>query len=179
MSAKVKKILIIIISVIVVLAIGFVILLYRAGVFADPEVALSERGPYAYVYMSETGSFENFYNAQQELDKIVKEENISVDIPCGVFLDDPAKVQQANLRWQVGYLVQDSVSVDPPLEFSVIPKGTYVVASIKAHPAVAAFKTYPALNKWIKQNKYKVTGYALELYQKDGLVEAMFPVQKK
>ncbi len=179
MTAKVKKIVVIILSVIVVLALGFVILLYRAGVFADPDVVLSERGGFAYVYMSQTGSFENFYTAQQELDKIVKEENITVDIPCGVFMDDPGKVKADDLRWQVGYLVQDSMSVDPPLECSIIPKGTYVVASIKAHPAVAAFKTYPALNKWVKENKYKITGYAVELYQKDGLVEAMFPVEKK
>ncbi len=179
MSAKVKKVLIIILSIIVVLAIGVVILLYRAGVFADPQVTLGERGPYSYVFMSQTGSFENFYNAQQDLDKIVQEESISVGILCGVFMDDPAKVKQEDLRWQVGYLVKDSLSVDPPLEFSVIPKGLYAIASIKAHPAVAAFKTYPALNKWIKENNYKVMGPALELYREDGVVEAMFPVKKE
>ncbi len=179
MSAKVKKVFIIILSVIAVLAIGVVILLYRAGVFADPQVTLGEQGPYSYVFMSQTGSFENFYNAQQDLDKIVREENITVGIPCGIFMDDPAKVKQEDLRWQVGYLVEDSVSVDPPLEFSVIPKGLYAIASIKAHPAVAAFKTYPALTKWINKNKYKIIGPALELYREDGVVEAMFPVKKK
>jgi len=179
MTAKGKKIILIILSIIVVITIILLVFLYKAGVFANPDVTLSERGPFAYVYMANTGSYQKFFNAKEEIDKIISKQRIKTGTPCGVFLDDPGKVNQEDLRWQVGYLVQDSLVVEPPLRFGRIPAAQSVVASIKAHPAVAAFKTYPALTKWIEENKYRISGYAIELYNKDGVVEAMFPVEKK
>ena len=79
------------------------------------------------------------------------------------------------MRWRAGFLVADSIGVEEPLQFMVLPQAKYIVAKIEANPMVAAFKTYPALEKWVKENKYTVVGAALEIYN-EGNVESMFPV---
>ncbi len=116
--------------------------------------------------------------AHKDTEGLVNSQNIKTAIPCGVYLNDPSSVEDDALLWRVGYLVEDSTTVKLPLQFATINRATYIVAKIKAHPFIAAFKTYPVLEQWILDNNYAITGSAVELYYED-VVESMFPVKDK
>jgi hypothetical protein len=44
---------------------------------------------------------------------------------------------------------------------------------------VAPIKTYPAINEWLETNPYDAVGEAYELYHDNGVVEVLFPVEKR
>jgi effector-binding domain-containing protein len=179
MASKGTKIALIILGAVVVIAIILVGGLWYIGLFATPELALGERGPYNYVYVDRTGPFTEIPMGYQLVDSLVHQQNIEVGIACGAYLEDPSKVAQENLRWQVGYLVNDSVETKQPLNFKTIANREYLIASIKAIPMIAPFKTYPAMNEWLTSNPYDVIGEAYELYHENGVVEVLFPVNKR
>jgi len=179
MASKGTKIALIILGVVIVIVIAFVVILWYVGLFATPELALSEKGPFHYVYIDRTGPFTEIPLGYQKVDSLIKQQNIEVGIACGAYLDNPSQVGQQNLRWRVGYIVGDSVETIGPLNFMTIEGREYLVATIKAIPMVAAIKTYPAIDEWLAVNPYDVIGEAYELYNENGIVEVLFPVQKR
>ena len=62
-----------------------------------------------------------------------------------------------------------------------IPNRLLSVASIEANPAIAGFKTYPALLDWINKYNFKhdTLTPTIELYHTNGIVEVELPIQKK
>ena len=181
MASKGTKIALVILAVVFVLIIALVILLWYVGLFATPEITIDERGPYHYVYIDRTGPFSEIPMGYVQVDSLVKQQDIETGIACGAYLDSPSQVEQANLRWRVGYVVYDSIETLEPLMFKTIVNREYLIASIKAHPMVAPFKTYPAIEEWLKANPYDVDGdeEAYELYNDNGVIEVLFPVKKQ
>ena len=179
MTKKGKTILLTILGIIVVVVLFVGVSLWQSGVFSSPELKLETRPAYLYIYLERSGPFSEINKAKNDLQKMVKEQKLPVKTPCGVYFDDPAQSKNQQLRWRIGYTVEDSLTFSPPLKMDTIPAQRVIVASIKAHPMVAPFKTYPALEKWVAENGYRITGPAYEFYYDDGLVEAMFPVEKR
>ena len=177
MASKARKIILIILAVFFLIVLVVSILLWRAGLFAEPAISLDSRGPFHYVYVERTGPFREVPQGYKQADSLIKKQEIGVGLACGSYLDNPANVAQEKLRWRAGYLVADSVLVEEPLHFLTITEGLYLVASIKANPMVAPFKTYPAMTKWLSANAYTVVGPAYEMYHEDGLIEVLFPVK--
>lgn len=175
MASKGKKILLIILAVIVLIVLIFGVSMWRAGVFASAEVFTDQRGPFNFVYLERTGPFSEIPAAHNTVDSLFQNQNIKKGLAAGMYLDDPAMVQSSEMRWRVGYLVEDSLVVEPPLEFIRIHQKEFLIATIKANPMVAPFKTYPALKEYRQKNSYKTGNYALEIYYEDGHIEAMFP----
>ncbi len=178
MEKRSKNRLLLLFGVLAVLIIAFIFILVELGLFSKPELILIERGPYNYVYTERSGSFQKVSKAHKDTEGLVNSQNIKTAIPCGVYLNDPSSVEDDALLWRVGYLVEDSTTVKLPLQFATINRATYIVAKVKAHPFIAAFKTYPVLEQWILDNNYAITGSAVELYYED-VVESMFPVKDK
>jgi len=179
MSPKGKKILAVIAGIFLVIVLLILLGAWKAGIFADPEITLELRGPYHFVYIQKTGDFSKISAAYKEAGELFEDQSIDKGTACGMYLDDPAMVEADDMRWRVGYLVKDSVDVNTPLEFLSIPNAEYAVASIEAHPMVAPFKTYPALQKWVQTSDYQFVGPAYEIYNEDGIIEVLFPVEKK
>ena len=178
MKKQAKKRLFLLFGILTILIIALIFILFKVGLFAKPELTLIERGPYNYVYTEHSGSFQKVTEAHEKTEELVNKQEIKIIIPCGVYLNDPSSFEDDMLQWRVGYLVEDSVVVKQPLLFDTISRATYIVAKIKAPPAIAAFKTYPALERWVLDNNYQITGPAVELYY-GNIVESMFPVKEK
>jgi len=178
MASKGMKIGLIILGIVVILIIAVIILLWQVGFFATPTMTVEQRGPYHYVYVERTGPFSEIPMGYQQVDSLVKKQDIEVGIACGAYLDNPSQVAQSDLRWRAGYIVKDSVQTSNPLKFMTINQHLYLVAAIDAIPMVAAIKTYPEIQKWLKDNPYTASGPAYELYNDNGIVEVIFPVEK-
>jgi len=179
MSPKSKKVLAVILGILIVIALLLLAGAWKAGIFEEPEITLELRGPHHYVYLQKTGDFSMIAKAYEEADGLFKDQSIDKGTACGMYLDDPAMVQPEDMRWRVGYLVSDSMEVNAPLEYLIIPNTEYAVASIDAHPMVAPFKTYPALQEWVKTSEYQFIGPAYEIYNENGIIEVLFPVEKR
>jgi len=177
MAPKTRNVILIILTVFLLIVVVIAILLWRIGLFATPQISLDSRGPFHYVYVERTGPLREVPQGYKQADSLVEQQDIKVEMACGSYLDNPANVAQEKLRWRAGYLVADSVLVEEPLHFLTITEGLYLVASIKANPMVAPFKTYPAMTKWLSANAYTVVGPAYEMYHEDGLIEVLFPVK--
>ena len=178
MASKSKKILLWVLGFLGIVMLFILLAAWQTGIFSSPKISMEERAGFHYVYLERTGPYSEIAKAQEALKKAIKDQNIKTLIPCGLYLDNPANVKQNELRWRIGYTVKDSVQVAKPLKFETVPARLYVIASIKAHPAVAALKNYPAMKKWVVENQYVIIGPAMEFYLKDGTVESMFPVRK-
>lgn len=179
MASKGTKIFLIILVVLLVIVIVVAAVLWNVGVFASAEITLGQKGPYHYVFVERTGPFKEILQGYKQADSLIKQQNITVGIACGAYLDNPAHVEQEKLRWRVGYIVTDSVEVTKPLQFVTIPDHQYLIATIKAHPMVAPFKTYPAIEKWLNTHPYMVEGPSYELYNESGLIEVLFMIKAK
>ena len=178
MIVTAKKIVITILVVIVLVIAALFVAAWNYGVFAKVEISVEDRGPFHFVYLQKQGPFSEISAAWEEAEALFEEQQLAKGIGCGEYLDDPALVEAEELRWRVGFLVPDSVSVKEPLSYKRLPQHTYVIATVKAHPMVAPFKTYPALEEWGKTSAYQFVGMAYELYPDEGVVEVLFPVDK-
>jgi len=178
MSKKTKIIIFSVIAVIVIVVLIISGTLYNLGYFNKVQISTGQAGPYHYVYIDKTGPFSEIPKAQIELDKLIRTRDIKTLESCGQYLDDPSTTTQNQLRWRLGYIIGDSITVDEPLNYRFIAEDYFVIATIKAHPMVAAFKTYPLLEKWIIENNSQIIGPALEIYTSDGFVKSMFPIVK-
>jgi len=179
MASKGMKILYWFLGILAVIIIVLVIVLSTLGVFTKPELALKEAGPYHFIFSEHKGPFTEISAVFTEMDLYATEANLVYLHRAGMYLSDPERVPQEQLEWRVGFIVQDSVAVPENLKFETLPKASYIIATIEAHAMIAAFKNYPALEKWVRDNNYQITGPALEIYTDNGMVKSMFPVTPK
>ncbi|MDZ7344218.1 MAG: GyrI-like domain-containing protein [candidate division KSB1 bacterium] len=179
MRALTKKILL---AAGIVLGLLIVILLisaYRLGLFNRVELQQATRGPYQIVYLSHTGPYHQITEKINRVGAMLKEKNIGTLSACGIFYDDPRAVPQEQLRSKAGFLVEGEISVEAPFEIDSVAQREVIVATIKAHPAVAAFKTYPRMNEWIEQNGFEAAGPGFEIYREDGVIECELPIRPR
>lgn len=178
MSSTVKKVLIVVAVILVAIVGGFLVLAYQFGAFSDVTLAQEVRGPYHIVYLDHTGPYVEIAGVIARVDTMLKGQNITTVAACGLFHDDPAQTPPHELRSQGGFIVPDSLAVQPPFGLITLPEREVLIGTIEAHPALAPFKTYPKMHVWLKENQYESIGAALEIYRQDGIVECQLPIRK-
>lgn len=180
MSSFLKKLVIIVSIIIFILFISLIVAAWLMGMFSSVSVSEDSRGPYYAVVLSHKGSYQGINQKIDNVSAMLAENRIGHSVACGIFYDDPSKIDIGELRSDGGFLVNDSVDVSPPYQCLKIAKRTVGVASIEANPAIAGFKTYPALLDWI--GKYDIEHDTLqptiELYFNSGIVEVELPLIK-
>jgi hypothetical protein len=179
-SALLKKIVIIVSVVIFILFISLLIAAWTMGMFAPVSVKEAERGPYYAVTLSHKGSYRGISQKIEAVSDWLTDNQVKHSVACAIFYDDPATINIEDLHSEGGYLIDDSLDVSLPFQCLRFPARLTGVASIEANPAIAWFKTYPALLDWIE--KYDVVHDTLqpiiELYYNNGVVEVELPIHK-
>jgi len=181
MSSFLKKLVIIISVVIFILFISLLIAAWSMGMFSTVYVMEEQRGPYFVVVLSHVGSYQGISKKIDDVSSMLTENQIKHLTACGIFYDDPVQTAIEDLRSAGGFLINDSIKVAPPYKCYRIPTRSVTVASIEANPAIAGFKTYPALQDWLDKYKFNHDNFTptIELYYANGIVEVELPVQKK
>jgi DNA gyrase inhibitor GyrI len=180
MSSLLKKLVTIVSVVIFILFISLLIAAWSMGMFSAVFVSESQRGPYFIIVHSHVGSYQGISKKIDAVSAMLSEKQIRHSTACGLFYDDPAKTAVEELRSAGGFLVRDSLRVPEPFVCLRIPNRLTAVASIEANPAIAGFKTYPALLDWIKKYNFEhdTLTPTIELYHTNGIVEVELPIQK-
>ena len=178
MSSIIKKLVIIFSIIIFILFISLVVSAWTMGMFSSVSVSQDNRGPYYAVILSHKGSYQGINKKIDEVSAMLTQNQLLHSIACSIFYDDPSKTNVNELRSKGGFLVTDSLDVSPPFECLKLPIRSVVVASVEANPAIAGFKTYPALLDWIEKYNFEhdTLQPTIELYLDNGIVEVELPL---
>ena len=180
MSSFLKKLVIIVSIVIFILFISLIVAAWTMGMFSSVSVSEEKRGPYYAVILSHTGSYRGISQKIEDVSAMLTENRIVHSVSCSIFYNDPSKTDIKELRSDGGFLVNDSIEVPSPYQCLKLPLRSVGVALIEANPAIAGFKTYPALLDWI--DSYNIEQDTLqpiiELYHNNGIVEVELPLLK-
>jgi len=176
MTSRIKGFL----AVFLVLLIFLTILIggigYFYGVFSPVKITTGIRGPYLMVYMLHRGAYHQITEAIEKVGKLLDEEKISKTISCAIFYDDPRDVALEDLKSEGGYLVdQRPLSLNHPFGLREIPKRGVILATTKAHPLIAPFKTYARIVDFMQMHHLEHDGPAMERYLPGGIVEVEMP----
>ena len=162
--------------IIVILVIGGVAVWF--GAFNPVKIKKTVTGPYEIACLDNIGPYKNIGKKIEGAAILLAEQKIKSEAACGVYYDDPRVVPTEKLRSKGGFIVKADTKLKI-LEELKIPKREVVVAKLKANPALAAMKTYPAIEKWAKKNNYKLKSPSFEIYHDNGVVEVQMPITKK
>lgn len=177
--SKKAKIWIVVFAVFLFVVIVFVGVGIYFGAFSSVDISEGFRGPYHFVYLMHKGPYQLVVKKIQKVEQILKEKNIQYSFAAGRYYDDPGITPKENLKSDAGVIINTHVQVDSPLEYEQISERYVVIGKIKAHPSIAPFKTYPAMNEYIRSKNYTVIGPAFEIYYEDGTIEVHLPISEK
>lgn len=161
-----------------VLIISLAVIAFYLGVFNPVYIEKTTAGPYEIACLDHIGPYCNIGKKIEGVSKLLDEQKIKKVAACGIYYDDPKAVSSDKLRSKGGFVIEDNVKLEI-LEKLAIPKRDVIIAKIKAHPAIAAIKVYPKINKCLVLNNLVVTGPCVEIYHKNGIVETQMPVELK
>ncbi|MBP7183915.1 MAG: GyrI-like domain-containing protein [Saprospiraceae bacterium] len=167
---KILKILMVIVSALVLV---FCFLFYYYGGFKTINFFISENGGEMVAYQEYIGDYKETGNVMSSVSKLLEKAQITSTSGFGTYFDDPKKVDPAKLRSEIGFIIdkKDSTSVSnkiPMLKIKTLPFGKYIATTFpfKGIPSIfiGIMKVYPALGKYIKDNKLNENGPITEIY---------------
>ena len=182
---KVFKFLLVFLSIVVALFLGT---LYYHDFFSSPQVVEKEMGPYVVVTKRFVGAYHKVGPTMDEVDGWLRENGVESTKGVGLYLDDPAEVEESELRSDVGSIVEDVdeevlARIKEKFEVREIPKAKSAVIefSIKSNLSyiIAPMKAYPALTQhWIEKGYAEAEGdIGIEIYDIPGKVTSyMFAI---
>ena len=179
--SPIKKLIIIFAVVVFILFIAIIVAAWYLGAFATVSIVVEDRGPYYIVTSSQLSPYQEISRENEQIDMMLGERGIKYKNFVGILYNNPAEITLSQLRRKGGVIVKDSVAVDSLLIFERIDKRLVAVAALKAHPAIAPFKIYPALQEWMQLHSYlpQKEMTILEHYKADGFVEVEIPIQER
>lgn len=144
------------------------------GGFASAQIETDQmRGPYHYAYLEHSGDYAKLPERQLAALRTLKEQNIAHGAGIILMMDDPRKTAMGKRSAHAGYLVEPGVSVKEPLKLGEVPARQVLLASVRAHPRLAAGKTYAALLNYLDQRGMKLAVPTVEIYQNNTLTVEM------
>ena len=180
-----KKILI----ALAVAALGIFALAAYSGLFHSVTVTEKEIGPYTMILKAHRGSYfgtgEVFKEVAGALKPRVDPESL---LAVGIYYDDPARVPEAELRSECGFIVEKS-----DLEkIGVLSDAFIVKAFPKTNCAAGEFplrtplgymlgpsRAYPKLAEYVREKNYR-TEYGMEIYDmRSKRITYCMPIIKK
>lgn len=135
------------------------------GGFNQASFELVQRGPYHYAYMSQKGDYYKLPEKQQEVLKLLQQQEVKAGAAVTLLLNDPRSTPKRDWSAQVGYLVDAGTQVSEPLFMGSVPVRQVVEVRVKAQPLLAPGKAYSALLDYLDEHHMKLNLPTVELYQ--------------
>jgi len=173
-----QKILVILAAFTFLVSIAILLAAWYLGAFAPVQVYSAERGPYLIVAVLEPDSPAHIQSQIDQVKSYLQQKGEPPVGPVGVYYRDPLSVTMDEVEASAGWVVRDSVAVDTPFILITMEKQLFAIASIRINPALAPFKTYPALQTWMERSGYHhdQNHLVLELYHPNDSMEVQVPI---
>ncbi|MCG8696974.1 MAG: GyrI-like domain-containing protein [Bacteroidales bacterium] len=165
-----KTVLIIIVCIVLV----FVVIYAYQGGFKSIQVESITAGGETFVYKNLTGEYKNSAVTMDEIYyKLLNEYKIETYKGCGIYYDNPKKVEKSKLRCDAGCIVESKdlskiSELEGVYDVKELPKQEYVTASFpyknKMSIIFGIMKVYPALKKYAIKNNLDEDGPVIEIY---------------
>ena len=149
----------------ILIALMFVFAI-SAGAFAQ-EVQIKDETPFTYAYLECAGSY-NMIPAKigEFMGEFFKQGLIPAGSFFGLYLNSPDEVKEADLKWVIGFPVQNDAAVKEPLK-----KGEFKYEKVAYYlykgPFDKANAAYELIFKFIGENGYRPAGPVMERYLDD------------
>ena len=156
----------------------------------DSGIKITTIDPFKYVAIEMTGNYDQHSAAFSTLTEAITKQSIEVDdMPFGIYWNNPTDTPEEELKWEVGFKVDNDVTAEAPLvvknwDFSTLATFTYegVFGGDDYNAAMGTFWN------WLGQNGYQPIGPFMEMFitipedAGDGMwkgkVEFYLPVQQ-
>lgn len=156
----------------IVCLLGYVA--YYVGYFKS--VTIHEMGPKKFVLIGikHYGAYHKIVEKIQKVESQIKDLGGDCHESFGIYLDDPAQVEQERLRSFGGCIIQDASWIKDHLtqlsQFQVAEWGAaqLIEAYFEGSPGVGPLKVYPKVSDYVKSRKLKLENSVLELYRMIG-----------
>lgn len=144
------------------------------GGFASTRIETNQtRGPYHYAYLEHSGDYAKLPDRQLEARHALEAQGIAHGAAITLLQNDPRLTARDKRSAQTGYLVEPGVAVKEPLKLGDVPARRVLLASVRAHPRLAAGKIYTALLKYLDEHGMKLAVPTVEIYQNNTLTVEM------
>lgn len=157
---------------ILVFVIAGVVIAWDAGFFTSVDVQEKPMGPFTVVYESHTGDYAQAGAVQMKVYNALLEKGIETTKGFGIYLDNPETVAKAELRSQIGCIVDQpsndlGTTIAGEFEMSLIPVKDYMVVEFPFKRQLSIFagiiKAYPALKEHSQVHGYMQSS-SMEIY---------------
>lgn len=181
-----KKILIVLGILIVLAAVIAISYANYLGAFTKIKVSEKEMGPFYFVYTMHKGDYSKVGPVMLNVcNKLTSQFNIKPERMMGIYYSDPKTVKTADLKSDVGCLLEkaDSHRADEimsRMKVRIMFPKQYCTAEFpmknQMSIVLGIMKVYPEITKYMKSNGYRMTP-AMEIYEKGRIVYA-FEIKK-
>jgi hypothetical protein len=168
---KVMKLIFLILGLLI---LGLLSYLLYLGAFRSINVEIKEQGGETIVYEEMTGDYSQSAKLMDEIyDDLLVKENIETYKGFGIYYDNPKKVETAQLRSEVGCILEPKnlksvESLSKKYNVKTFPIQDYLTAEIpfkgKWSIFVGIFRVYPQFDKYAIENKLDKEGEVIEIY---------------
>lgn len=161
-------------SVVVFIATVF----FRLGAHKDVIITTEELQPLGVLWTKHIGPYHEVNSSILKVEEWARSQNIPCTRTFGVYLDDPAVVDEVRLRSEVGCVLDGisslilAESLPEWLQLKSLDEGKYVVAKFGGAPSIGPFKVYPKVNDYIEEHRLQKAGAPIEIYRIIGEREA-------
>jgi effector-binding domain-containing protein len=159
--------------ILILIIVLFAFFLYYGG-FKKIEFKIDTNGGHTLLYEEVIGEYKQSGEVMDRIySKLLEHENIETFKGCGIYYDNPQKVEKSRLRSDIGCILEvvDSttlVELSSRYKIKTIPEKEYIITEFPYKGSFSVFfsimKVYPALNKFIEENGYNNEGPVIEIY---------------
>ena len=178
MSSIFKRIIFVMAVVTTLLFLSLLIAAWYLGAFASVDLNTTNKPVRFFVATSGTGPYKETLEQLKTLQKYISDHSLPAEIPAVFLYDNPLNTPLPQVATRAVYLLADSVQIEQPYRLFRLPSRKIVSAAIAANPAIAPYKTYPAIREWCERYQLRTDtrGIIIEFYKDDGRVVVEFPV---
>lgn len=151
---------------------------FRVGGHKSVEITTAELPPLGVLSTKHLGPYHQVNSSIVKVEEWARTQNIPCTRTFGVFLDDPAIVDEVRLRSEVGCVLDGisslSLATELPewLHVKSLDEGKYVVAKFDGAPSIGPFKVYPKVDDYLEEHRLQKAAAPIEIYKVVGEREA-------
>lgn len=142
------------------------------GGFTQLEVKEQNMGPYTMAYVNFVGNYGKVWPSMTKVYEVLSGDGITTITGAGVYYDDPAVVTWAELRSDIGAIIDakdvSKLTANKDIKITTLPAGTKIVVEFPLKNSlsymIGPMKAYPAITKYIKEKWYTGQVPMVELY---------------
>ncbi len=159
-------------KIIVILIVLALINRWYLGGFTKLEVKEQNMGPYTMAYVNFTGDYGKVWPSITKVYDILSGAGIVSSTGAGVYYDDPATVTWADLRSDIGAIIDANATKkladSKDVKITTIPVKTRIVVEFPLKNTISymigPMKVYPVIAKYMKEKWYDHKTPMMELY---------------